>query len=488
MGVVGVGVGGATLLPTTTHARTLDEAPPPRPVPAVTVKSEVLAGSTDAPLFALRKAAAARKVTVKNHAPPAHPSESPLAPSDQSALRVVSVVSPVTPQTSPQPPTPDHAPVAPTSVLPPLPIPVPASVPVEGSQTEAAPPHPGEGLASAPLTQPVPAQVSSVGPAESSTPVSAGTARTETAGVPTTVATPPQATQSLGQARGIDRLTLGELGLLQAMLWGGLGALFLGGRRRRLREERGMVAAALRGELLAARAMCRTRLRNVAEGVHEDSWTWPRIRTVIFQAHVGRIGLLGSDLARQVASVYGQASDYAAYYEEHSTVTTGTLDKRRVLRTLVGYLEEVLPRLAALEQAAGLGDVPVPRASWTRVLGGTSVRGVAKDSGRVEALSEGEKSTATNTEGRTATQGIASPRTVSNVLSTCLATMKGQIERALAPAEGVIPEAVSDIKDPWESSAAGSAKTEAKKVPSRFVEPTESPEASSDFLMRLAGK
>ncbi len=119
------------------------------------------------------------------------------------------------------------------------------------------------------------------------------------------------------------------------------------------REELRSIAAALRGELMAARAVCQARLATMASDADEKSATWPRIRAMVFQAYVGRLGLLGAELSRQIASIYGQASDYAAYYNAMTSLPEGKAEpasKKQALQTLVRYIEEVLPRLAHIER------------------------------------------------------------------------------------------------------------------------------------------
>ena len=122
-------------------------------------------------------------------------------------------------------------------------------------------------------------------------------------------------------------------------------------RRIEKREEMKALAAALRGELLAARAVCQTRIKGIVTEEDDRTSTWPRIRSTLFQAYVGKIGWFGAELARQVASIYGQASDYASYYSSISeNATAATTPKRQALQTLVNYIDEVLPRLAGIEQ------------------------------------------------------------------------------------------------------------------------------------------
>ena len=121
-------------------------------------------------------------------------------------------------------------------------------------------------------------------------------------------------------------------------------------RRMDQREELRAIAAALRGELMAARAIFLGRLRDAESA---QTAAWPRVRTTVFQAYVGRIGLLGADLARQVASIYGQSSDYGAYYSA-THGKTETLSKRHALQTVTNHIEEVLPRLEGVEQGLPL--------------------------------------------------------------------------------------------------------------------------------------
>ncbi|MGE3623360.1 MAG: thermonuclease family protein [Bdellovibrionales bacterium] len=144
-------------------------------------------------------------------------------------------------------------------------------------------------------------------------------------------------------------------------------------RRRDRRDEMKAIAAALRGELLAARAVCQGRLRTWGES---DKTGWPRIRSTLYQAYVGKLGWLGATLARQIASIYGQASDYAAYYNPSSgpgnEPRSETSNKRQALQTLIDHIEEVLPKLARIEQtgrrpgnSAGAPPRPQPPPAFT---------------------------------------------------------------------------------------------------------------------------
>lgn len=115
------------------------------------------------------------------------------------------------------------------------------------------------------------------------------------------------------------------LGAFVLMLAAGIFGFFLLWREKRvLKEKRRALAAALRGELMSARLICRTRARELLKQKKTEieprhpSQLWPRVRSIVYQAHVSQLGLLGAELARQVASVYGQCADYAAYYQSNA--------------------------------------------------------------------------------------------------------------------------------------------------------------------------
>ncbi len=124
-------------------------------------------------------------------------------------------------------------------------------------------------------------------------------------------------------------------------------------RLRQKRDDIKAIAAALRGELMAARSICQARLAKIAQDNNEKTTSWPRIRTLVFQAYVGRLGLLGADLSRQIASIYGQSSDYASYYNAHDGQGEGA-SKRQAMESLVRHIEEVTPRLSQIEQKGSL--------------------------------------------------------------------------------------------------------------------------------------
>lgn len=121
-------------------------------------------------------------------------------------------------------------------------------------------------------------------------------------------------------------------------------------RRIERREEMRALAAALRGELMAARALCQGRLKAIMTEADDRNMGWPRIRSTLYQAYVGRIGWLGAELARQIASLYGQSNDYAAYYHPTEASRAGDMPKRHALQTMMQHIEEVLPKLALIEE------------------------------------------------------------------------------------------------------------------------------------------
>lgn len=129
-------------------------------------------------------------------------------------------------------------------------------------------------------------------------------------------------------------------------------------RRYEYQQERRTLAAALRGELLAARAICTTRAEALAYDTDlmtgKASALWPRLRANVYGAHIGRIGLLGADLARKVSSLYGQFSDYAQYYTPRTQAEPARSDATGVqqsLFTLIDHIEETLNNLQAVENS-----------------------------------------------------------------------------------------------------------------------------------------
>jgi endonuclease YncB( thermonuclease family) len=121
-------------------------------------------------------------------------------------------------------------------------------------------------------------------------------------------------------------------------------------RIRDRREETKALAAALRGELMAARGVCFGRAKAITCDAEDRTAVWPRIRATLYQAYVGRLGLLGAELARQVASIYGQSSDYAALYNPATGTAALEVSKKQALETLLKRIDEVLPKLAEIER------------------------------------------------------------------------------------------------------------------------------------------
>ncbi len=127
-------------------------------------------------------------------------------------------------------------------------------------------------------------------------------------------------------------------------------------KSRDRRDEIKALAAALRGELMAARNVCIGRAKSIVADAEDRLAIWPRLRATLYQAYVGRLGLLGADLARQVASIYGQSSDYAAHYNPSAaTGATHDVPKKQALEALAKRIDTVLPKLAEIERT---GRVP----------------------------------------------------------------------------------------------------------------------------------
>jgi endonuclease YncB( thermonuclease family) len=136
-------------------------------------------------------------------------------------------------------------------------------------------------------------------------------------------------------------------------------------RTRDRRDEIKALAAALRGELMAARSICFGRAKSITSEGEDRVAIWPRIRSTLYQAYVGRLGMLGAELARQIASIYGQSSDYTALYNPASTGIAHEVPKKQALETLLKHIDEVLPRLAEIERTGrifGLTSLAPPSA------------------------------------------------------------------------------------------------------------------------------
>jgi endonuclease YncB( thermonuclease family) len=269
---------------------------------------------------------------------------------------------------------------------------VPSAVPLP-----AAPPEPAKIESTPPATAPAPpviVEAKKEPPREETKTETAAAAVKNPAPVnilaptaaPTLVANAPVHESEKGIA-GADAGFFARFQILIAgflMLATALGILVVFGVQRRLerREEMKAVAAALRGELLGARAICQTRLKSIVNDEDDINTSWPRLRSTLYQAYVGRLGWLGAGLARQVASIYGQASDYAAYYNTGENAAIAT-PKRHALQALLAHVEEVLPRLAVIEKtgrvprmkmAAG-SKTPITGADWTQVKPPAAARG-----------------------------------------------------------------------------------------------------------------
>ncbi len=128
---------------------------------------------------------------------------------------------------------------------------------------------------------------------------------------------------------------------------------FVWNKFRQKKEDMRSIAAALHGELMAARSVCVARLSKIALDGNDATTSWPRIRTIVFQAYIGKLGCLGAVLSRQIASVYGMASDYASYYNTSAPRNEGT-SKHQALRLLVKHIEEITPRLSQIEKEGKL--------------------------------------------------------------------------------------------------------------------------------------
>lgn len=178
----------------------------------------------------------------------------------------------------------------------------------------------------------------------------------------------PVETAEKGLLEKYQLLFVGFLALATALVWAGTTALF---RSKEKRDELRAIAAALRGEMMAARAICLARLSKIANDKDEKGTSWPRLRSLVFQAYVGQLGRLGADLSRQIASIYGQASDYASYYVG-AEAKPEAASKQQSLQTLVQHIEEVVPRLSEIEEKGRIlspsSNQPLPASLLARVV------------------------------------------------------------------------------------------------------------------------
>jgi endonuclease YncB( thermonuclease family) len=142
------------------------------------------------------------------------------------------------------------------------------------------------------------------------------------------------------------------------------GCVIVWREQKAVTDRRRALAAALRGELMSARLICRTRAKDLLSVKKADieakhpGQLWPRIRSVVYQAHVSHLGLLGAELARQVASVYGQCADYAAYYQSNAVRMPIPHVVGETLNTLAEHMDTLMYGLQEVENTgrALLGD------------------------------------------------------------------------------------------------------------------------------------
>lgn len=145
----------------------------------------------------------------------------------------------------------------------------------------------------------------------------------------------------------------------------GFGGVLLVRDRLRLRDKRRMLAAALHGELSALRQVCRTRARELArqkrlidaDNQPRPAQLWPRLRQAVFQTQAGELGLLGSDLARQVAVIYGLCADYSVYAQH--AAPSRLPSPQAVSESLSSLADKMEHALEALAQVENSGEVYV---------------------------------------------------------------------------------------------------------------------------------
>ncbi len=271
------------------------------------------------------------------------------------------------------------------SVATPAPVPASAIPVVIPAATSAAPAAPASTASSVVVTNAAAAEaVNKPANAAPAQPVAANpkteTPKTESKPVAVAAVSVPVAThviprevsddQAVAAGDGTSVAAAGFFASYQILIGGflmmmtALGVLLTLGfqQRRDKQEEMRALAAALRGELMAARAVCLTRLKAIANDSDDKDIAWPRLRSTLYQAYVSQIGWLGAQLARQIASIYGQATDYAAFYSSADEAQIAQSPKRQALQNLIGYIEAVLPRLASIEET---GQRPSPGVSGT---------------------------------------------------------------------------------------------------------------------------
>lgn len=221
--------------------------------------------------------------------------------------------------------------------------------------TSAAAPAPKPEAAAQMQTSPTPAKqdiTTNATPQSPASPAAAESRLASSNGTTTSAATSP-----INPAGFFTRyqIVIGNLLMLATAL--SVLTVFALRQRQDKRDELKAIAAALRGELMAARAVCMARIKAIVTEQDDYDATWPRLRSTLYQAYVSHIGKLGAEMARKIASIYGQASDYALYYHPGEDASQESkLPKRHALATLVAHIEEVLPRLTAIEQIGDLAS------------------------------------------------------------------------------------------------------------------------------------
>jgi endonuclease YncB( thermonuclease family) len=238
----------------------------------------------------------------------------------------------------------------PAGTLPDVTLPVSAAADSPPATSQSAP---------ATETKPVTAGVSptKVALPALARPVVAGVAAMPTAEALAAV-TPPIVYQQVAAEPSSGILWFAALTPMAVMILFALGQIAL--RYYEYQQERKALAAALRGELLAARAICVSRADTLGHGAEASaklSTLWPRLRSTVFQAYVGRIGLLGPDLARRVASLYGQFNDYAQFYTVRPQAdAAGKIDAATVQQTLFTIIDHIEDTLSNLQQVETTGN------------------------------------------------------------------------------------------------------------------------------------
>ncbi|QQR68941.1 MAG: thermonuclease family protein [Alphaproteobacteria bacterium] len=128
------------------------------------------------------------------------------------------------------------------------------------------------------------------------------------------------------------------------------------------RAERRILAAALRAELAAARQSCRQRAHVLMGGQAESipGSLWPRLRSMVFDACISRMGMLGTDMMRRLMTVYGQMADFNAMrqQEQQTGMHGDPMAVARGLSVLADRIAVVLHELEAVESARGRATKP----------------------------------------------------------------------------------------------------------------------------------